>query len=566
MKDHMKSASTPRFILKPLAAALMLAALNAHAYQAGVPNSGAILQQVQPALPPAPLPSQPALRIDPANAAGLPASAPFTVSAIRVTGNTAFGAGVLHALVADAEGKTFTLPQLEAVAGRITAYYQAHGFPLSRAIVPAQTITGGAVTIQVLEARYGAVRVQNGSRVGDALLAATAAPLQGGPAITERDLDRTLLLLSDIPGVGVNAVLKPGAQVGSADLDIVASRNPVPFANLALDNYGNRYTGRVRLSASASIVNPLRHGDLLDVSVVAASEDMDYGRIGYDTLLNGAGTRAGAAYSRVHYSLGQDIAQLDAYGSADVASAWIKHPLVRSRQANLYGQLEYDGKRLRDRIDVTATRTDRHLDNWVLSLNGDVRDGFLGGGVSAWSVAWTHGRTRFDDAAAEQADALSTRTRGRFSKWNASLSRVQGLGARDTLYMNLAGQWANGNLDSAEKMTVGGPYTVRAYDVGALSADTGYVGSAEWRHELGNLAGRWQALAFAESARVRINRDPWTPAQNRATLSGAGIGLTWEGAGGWRANASLARRIGALPALAGAQSSVRGWLTAGKAF
>lgn len=36
--------------------------------------------------------------------------------------------------------------------------------------------------------------------------------------------------------------------------------------------------------------------------------------------------------------------------------------------------------------------------------------------------------------------------------------------------------------------------------------------------------------------------------------------------GGWRASASVARRIGALPALAGAQSSVRGWLTAGKAF
>jgi len=99
-----------------------------------------------------------------------------------------------------------------------------------------------------------------------------------------------------------------------------------------------------------------------------------------------------------------------------------------------------------------------------------------------------------------------------------------------------------------------------------LNENTGYVGSAALRRELGNLAGRWQALAFAESARVRINRDPWTPAQNRATLSGAGIGLTWEGVSGWRASASVARRIGALPAPAGARSSVRGWLTAGKAF
>lgn len=555
-------------MLKPLVAALALASLQAQAQvQQGVPNSGTILQQVQPALPPAPPSKAPTLQVAPQAQGGLPASAPFQVDAIRIVGNTAFSTETLHALIAEAEGKSVTLPQLEALAARITAHYQRNGFPLSRAVIPAQTIAGASVTIQVLEARYGAVRVNNSSQVGNPLLDATAAGLQGGQGIGERGLDRTLLLLSDIPGVGVNAILKPGTDVGTSDLDIVTSHNPAAFANLALDNAGNRYIGRARLSGSVNLFNPLHRGDILNATVVSTGERMNYGRLSYDTLINGAGTRAGAAYSAVRYKLGDQVRALDANGTADVASAWVKHPLIRARQANLYVQLQYDDKQLRDRVDLTGVRTDRDLANWVLSLNGDMRDGLLGGGVSSWSLSWTAGDVDFEDAAARAADARSARTEGSYAKWNANFSRIQALGQRNVLSLNLAGQWSDGNLDSAEKLSIGGPYMVRAYDVGALSGDTGYFASIELRHDLGLFAaGRWQATAFVESARTRINRDAWIRGENRATLSGAGGGLAWDGPDQWRASLSLATPIGGESPLVASQASARAWLVANKAF
>jgi hemolysin activation/secretion protein len=200
-------------------------------------------------------------------------------------------------------------------------------------------------------------------------------------------------------------------------------------------------------------------------------------------------------------------------------------------------------------------------------LNGDVRDDVLAGGVTVWNMAWTAGRTGFDDAAAGTADAASARTRGGFSKWNANVSRIQSVGGHDTLYLNAAAQWTDANLDSAEKMTVGGPYTVRAYDVGAVSSDTGWFGSAELRHDFGtSAAGRWQAAAFVEGARVKINRHPWTAADNTASLSGAGLGLIWDGPNGWRANLSVATPIGAKPALLASTSSVRAWAIVNKPF
>ncbi len=53
--------------------------------------------------------------------------------------------------------------------------------------------------------------------------------------------------------------------------------------------------------------------------------------------------------------------------------------------------------------------------------------------------------------------------------------RLQGLGGGNTLNLALSGQWTRDNLDSVEKLVVGGPYGLRGYDMGVLSADTAYL-------------------------------------------------------------------------------------------
>lgn len=562
----MKSISKAGIAPTTLAAALLMAFVEVHA-QSLAPDSGQLLRQVQPALPTAPSQGQPSLNVESKSEAQLPASAPFEVNAIRITGNSSISSESLRSLVAGSEGKKLTLIDLQSLAGRITALYQEQGYPLARAIIPAQTINEGVVEIRVLEAKYGTVKVANTSQVTDELLAATAAPLQRGRVITEQQLNRSLLLLSDVPGVSVNAIIKPGADVGTSDLDISASAGPTSFGDLSLDNYGNKYIGRARAIGSASLLNPLHHGDILSATVVTTGSDMNYGRVSYDTLLNGLGTRAGGAYSYVRYKLGGNIASLDANGTAGVASLWVRQPLLRSREANVYAQLQYDGKRLRDRVDVVGTHTDRTLDNVVLSLNGDLRDNFMQGGINSGSIGLTNGRVQFNDAAAKTADAASARTNGQFTKWNVNLSRLQALSTNNSLYVNFAAQQANKNLDSAEKLAVGGPYTVRAYDIGAMSADNGYFFSMELRRNLGAFAfGQVQAQIFADTARVKINRDSWSQGDNSATLSGAGIGVNWTGPDLWKASAYLASRVGKVPSQLGSTASAWAWVTVSKSF
>ncbi len=530
------------------------------------PGAGTLLQQIQPVEPPPPPTDNPGLLIEPQGSATLPPSAPIPVTSIEIFGSTSFDTKTLHALIAAAEGKELTLPELNVWAARITDYYHSHGYPLARALIPAQTIRDGVVKIEVIEARYGKIILDNHSRVSDALLQATLAPLKAGNTISQSQLDPVLLLLSDTPGAVTSATLRPGEAAATSDLLVQAAPGPAATGSVTADSYGNRYTGRARIGGEVALNDPLRHGDVADASVLSSGKDFDYGRLMYDVLLNGVGTHLGASYSALHYILGESLASLDGHGTADVASLWAKQPLVRHVDADLYAQLQFDRKVLRDDIDVSGIHTHRHLDNWTASLAGDQRDALLSGGITTWSVSVTGGQLGFDDAKAELADAATADTRGRFLQGNATLGRLQRLGAKDNLYVSLSWQWSDANLDPSQKMVGGGPYTVRAFDMSALSGDLGTQETAEWRHDLPVWQGQWQEVAFLDSEHLRINKSVWTAGPNAATLSGAGAGLNWSGPRQWSAKASIASRLGSTPVLLGATSRVRAWIQIAKGF
>jgi hemolysin activation/secretion protein len=561
--------------MKPLLASLLvLFPLVAPAADSVVPGAGSMLQQLQPVKPPAPSPIGPVLNIEQKGGGKLPASAPFPVKSIQISGNEKIDTQTLHALVTDAEGSSITLPQLSELADRITGYYRSHGYPLARAFVPAQTIQSGMVRIEVIEARYGEIKLHNDSRVSDSLLQDTLSPLQAGQTIGQAGLDRALLLLSDIPGVAANATLTSGKNVGTSDLLVNASPGPAVTGNLVVDGYGNRYTGRPRVGGTVNWIDPLRHGDVLSLSGLSSGGGLNYGRLAYDSLVNGQGTRLGGAYSVLHYELGESLAALDAHGNAQVGSVWGRHPLVRSRDFNLYGQIGYDRMELRDHIDIGDIRSFRHIDNGSLSVSGDARDRLLSGGINTWSLGWTAGHVGFDNPDAQLSDAATAKTQGTYSKWNANLSRLQRLTAQDEVYLAFAGQWAQDNLDPSLKMIVGGPYTVRGYDMAAVVGDTGYLGTAELRHTLGSgWFGQFQVVGFVDSAQVTVNQNPWSAGTNRATLSGAGGGinwlgpkLNWIGTNRLSARTYIATPVGPVPNLVGKTDSVRAWMEIGMGF
>jgi len=498
-----------------------------------------------------------------------PAKAPFILKKVTIIGNESFTDEILHSLVAGAEGTEQNLAQLGQLAARITQFYQDQGYSIVRAILPAQTVRQGTVTIQVIEAKYGAVNLTNDSGVSDELMAKITEPMQPDTVISDANMYSSLLHLSDVPGLLVNSSLSPGAKVGTSDVTLVVNDGLPYSGSLLLDQYGDAYTGTERLTGSVAINNLLGHGDVLSVSGMMSSGDMRFGRLGYDWLLNGKGTHIGAAFSGLNYRLGKDMASSQANGTTRTGSLWVKQPLLRSLDTNVSVQLQYDINQLKDHIDSASLRTDRTIPSLSLTATGDHKNAYKRGGITSWSLGLKSGNLKFDDSAAETSDASAAITRGKFEKINLNISHLQSLSGKGSVFLNAAGQWASENLDSSDKLSTGGANAVRAYGSGAVSGDVGYVSSAEFRYYLAQaFDGGLTGSLFYDRASVMVNKTPWSAAgdENSATISGAGIALNWAGPDQMSAGLMVATPLSPTSALVDKHPDHTVWMNISKGF
>lgn len=545
----------------------MLAGLTASlitlsAAAATAPDAGQTQQGIDQA--PLQLPERQRLELNLPDAPADPAAEAgprLQVNGFILDGNQALSDEVLLTQLADLSGRELTVGQLQGAANRITRLYRESGYPLARAYLPAQEIEGGMLKIAVLEGRYGEIQVKDQATLRGSALAPLAA-LQAGDAVQGKSLERSLLLLQDTPGVEVKSTLRPGTSTGTTDLLVDVQRAPLVSGSVDADNYGNRFVGEYRLGGTLNLNNPLGFGDRLTLRAMGSEEDQRYGRIAYQLPVGPWATQVGVAYSDMDYQLGKDFEDLDAHGNARIASVFALQPLVRSRDFSLYGQLQFDDKRLKDDIDLFDQKSDKRARVTILSLTGNSRDTLLGGGVNSFALAWSQGSLNIDGAPAKRVDDLTAGTRGQFHKLNPSLVRLQRLSDRFSLYTQLQGQWADGNLDSSEKLYLGGAYGVRAYPQGEASGDQGWLANVELRYALNEA---WQLSTFVDHGQVRLNKNTWADEDNHRSLSGAGVGARWA-AHGWQISTVAAWRLGNADGESDVSRTPRVWAQVVRAF
>jgi hemolysin activation/secretion protein len=229
------------------------------------------------------------------------------------------------------------------------------------------------------------------------------------------------------------------------------------------DNAGNYYTGKYRLGATVNYNEPLGLGDVASLRVLTSGAGLNYARGSYQMQFGKA--TAGVALSVLRYELGKEFESLDANGTAKVASVYGSYPLIRTRNTNLYAGLVFDAKKFQDNVDSTGQVSHKKAQVLTASLSGNHRDSLGGGGYSAYSLGLSSGNI----------DHVTDQTSNHFNKLALSALRLQRVTDSVSLYGAINGQVASTNLDSSEKMGLGGMYGVRAYPQGEAFADEGYL-------------------------------------------------------------------------------------------
>ena len=482
-----------------------------------------------------------------------PETARFMVKGFHVSRITAFPESDLLPLLKDFVDQELSLSDLLRAAEVINRYYREHGYFVARAYIPEQDIKDGIVEIIVLEGKVDRISVKT---IGDVRLHESIvedtlkSALTTGGLIHKDKLERGLLLLNDLPGVKVTSVLSPGSKVGTSLLTTEVTQGPRLTGNVDFDNYGNKFSGAMRVGAGINLNDALGRGDQISLRVTDSS-GLRHGRVSYQTLVGTSGLKMGGAYSAMNYDLCCDFAPLNAHGSAQVASANAFYPIIRGMDFSLYGAAFYDHRHFLNST-IEGTTSDKKVDVGRIGLQGDGRDFVLGGGMNSFDLTLHNGNVNLNGLPADRvADSTTAATNGSYQKFSYSLVRLQKIADRLSFYTAFSGQIASKNLDTSEKISLGGPMGVRAYPQGEAFSDEVMLLNLELRYQL---TQSLQIAPFFDHGEARLHHNTWsgwqsgsTTIQNRYGLSGYGVGLNWSIPGNFAVRFGVAQRIGTNP-------------------
>ena len=516
---------------------------------------------------------------EPARAASTGDTGPtLLVKGFQITGNTIFTSEELLALVRPWVGKPAGTDQLLDAAEAIKNRYKDAGFFLTQVFVPAQEVPDGIVTLRVLEARIGETHAEvNTERVTPAIVDGYMRLLPKGAAVTEQNVERPLLLLNDLPGLKVSSVLRPGASTGEADLLVKVADDGKTFGGDGyVDNAGNESTGYVRVGADLVANGLLGQGESWTLGGLATEHNgVDIVRGGVTAPVGPYGTKATASLTYLHYNV-LKLTDLHADGYAAVSSLMVQHPVVRSRNFNLFAVAGADLKDLDDRTVYGTVHNERFLYIGHLGVTGDFRDERFGGSLNSFTLTLNAGDNRIRTSESLTNDlkpGYGHKTSGTFEHLDGDYQRLQAITETTSVLLSMRGQLAFQNLDTSEKSSLGGPRGVRAFAVGDGVGDDVFLGTLELRQRV----PAWSLFnapfvlsAFVDGGRYKNWHDPLTglngDTNNVRTLGGYGVGLNLTSRDDFQFRLDVARRINRSDLPGSDNRKTRAWASLQKWF
>lgn len=567
-----------RFAFKSIAFAFVLLCPIAFAQTA--PDAGALLRQTEKEL------KQPNFTVSPPSRAGV-SLAPskegettITVSRFQFAGYQALPADQLHQVVAPYLNRPLNFAQLQQAADAVTAAYREAGWVV-RAYLPKQSTQQGVVTIQVTEAVFGKTVLSSGTpnRVAiQRLLDMVSAQQVPSQAMSARSIDRALLLMDDLPGVSVAGSMVEGEQAGQTDVMLAVSDEPLLTGSASVDNNGSRSTGVTRYSGNLAINSPLKLGDAVAVNVLK-TQGSDYQRMAYSVPIGLDGMRGGVQMSHMNYSLLGEFASLNGKGTADTSGFNATYPIIRSQFRNINLAVNYDTKKF-DNVNSSGPQSNYKVSVAAATLNASDMDNWAGGGVNTATFGLTTGRVNLDGSANQNTDATGANTKGGYQKLSLSASRLQTLTPDLSLYVGASAQTASKNLDSSEKIYLGGSSGVRAYPSSEGGGTEGHTLTTELRQKINaktTVTGFYDfghAKAFNDNNKVDGSGLNSGIAPNSYSLKGYGASVAWQPEKNIDIKATVAKRMGTSP-IASASTGMDGdgtkkinrvWVSASIAF
>lgn len=428
----------------------------------------------------------------------------------------------IQPLLAAYENKEVNFTDLQKAANEVNLYLRKKkGYYLATAFYPEQDIQDGIVTMDIVAGTYGKTNIYNQTKLSDHRALSYSAPMKNGKEIKTRTIEGVLENYNNLPGIEAKAIMKPGEKIGESDIDIYLNTLKDTEVSLFTDNYGSKYTGRYRYGANIQFNNPARNGDSFTIGgMLSSSGNTKDWWTSYEMPVGHLGSRMGISYSHMGYELGDWYSRLGGKGRADTLGLYGSTPLIQKSDTFMKLLYGFSWRWFNDRYDAFGYKSDKETRSAYVGIGGAYESSRS---YTNYTAIYSRGKTENTHLrlAGENHDELCEDA-GNFHKFNLDAVQEDYLGKKKDwrLYFSFHGQMASRALDGSEKMSLGGPYGVRAYPSSEGAVDAGYQFSAEIQHKISD--GLWAGPFFDIGEGIMDKNG-----NNHRRLMGWGLGLQY---------------------------------------
>jgi hemolysin activation/secretion protein len=458
-----------------------------------------------------------------------PSSQPsILINGFSFTGNTVVTNERLQAVTQPFIGEPLDLVILEKAAQAITDYYRKQGYTLALAYVPQQDIKFGVVELAVLEGTIGDVTVSGNRYYSSSFITRHFSHALKEKVARNESLERGLLLLNEYPGLKTSATLEAGKSVGTTDVHVTVEDKRPLHVLLDMNNYGFNTISRYRFGAGVEAGNVLVDGGTLNLNAIFGNQpnQLLFGMGSYSVPIRSQGTKVVLGGSHGKFDVGGQLSFLQIRGIITTGDIAITHPFIKSRFQNLLAEFGFSAKNnsltlLDTTIGDDAVRLLKVGMNWDrLDLSGRWYASVYGfQGLGQFLGGMDNNSSQATRAGADN----------RFTKATVATGRIQSLGHDVLLVLKGSGQITTGPVVVIEQMLLGGPDSVRGYQLGERFVDQGFTLSAETRIPffpslMPAALKQTQGTIFVDYGAGSV-RNPSPGEQRSSSMTGTGVGL-----------------------------------------
>jgi len=357
--------------------------------------------------------------------------------------------------------KNINIDDINNLLNDINRIYMKKNYITAKAILPAQTIKGGILNIELVESKIGSIDVKGNKYTRDSYILDKFD--EPDTFLNIETLEKDIIEFNNNNDIKLKGKIKAGKSYAKTDI-LLEAYEPNPFHVVPIfDNTGRETIGILKGGIALAHDSLFGYRDQLTVGTnLAHGTTAAY--TSYSFPVGNKGTRLNGLFSYNHIKIiDGEFKSLKVTGNSFVYGLNVSHPFISNKIVKLYGNIGVNFKE-------SETYFDKHLtfDTPVKTLNTgfnvEINDNF-----GVWHTE--HNFINGIDGHANKA----------FFKYEGSIYRVQKL-PKDIIGLFKVGTQLtpHDDLPSLEQFQIGGSTSVRGFSEGLLAGNSGYFGSAEF--------------------------------------------------------------------------------------